>query len=404
MRKLIVSVCIWALVGFCGFFIWKMGMARANVSQNPHQSLKYYKYSAALLADNNRIIGEKITAEQSKHIQQSAKEALAKAPLSDVALVQTALAKTLIRGKFYGYDLFQLAKQRNRYNRRALRGLLAMDIAQNNIPNVFENLDILIRIGGSDLNIYYEAMTQITQRIQNRELVNNYIKKRPVWALKILFDQITIMKIEDIPNVYAALQHYSSPPHSFRDNRKLYERFLEKIILLQAYDQAYVYWAAMFPDNGNYRSSLIHDPDFKGSSAFTPFNWKFIRGQNYFAEIDQPSGMYVSYNGKQDRVLARQIIRLTPDTEYRFDVDGQWDYLNRQGTLIWRVQCLPKRKTIVELMMDENHKEEGLVSAIFTTPKEQCGSQIIQLIGKNGQYSKRIWARVRSVNISVVGP
>jgi hypothetical protein len=225
-----------------------------------------------------------------------------------------------------------------------------------------------------------------------------------VWALKVLFDQINIMKVEDISNVYVALQHYSSPPHSFRDNRKLYERFLEKLIQLQAYDQAYTYWSDMFPESRHSENSLIHDPEFKDSPTFAPFNWKFIQHQDYFSEIDQSLGMYVSYNGKKDRVLTHQTVRLTPDTAYRFDLKGQWSYQDRQGTYMWRVQCLPKRTTIMELRMDEAHKKEGTASAMFTIPKEQCGTQIVQLIGKSGQYSKRIWASVRSVDISVVGP
>jgi len=405
MQVIFRYLSIWLPIFIIGIFMVKICFARIIVSDNPQKSLGYYPgYSRALLAQNEVDIRADIKPAQAEIIQDRAKKALPKAPLSDTVFLQVALAASLTNQGRIRRALFSVAKSRNIHNRRALLNLLAVDVAQNDIAAVVLNLDILIRLGGKDTRPYHESLALLAKSPVGRDTVNTYLENRPIWGYGLLIQWVYDMRINDIPFIMNSITRFSNSAKEREQDRDLHELFIERLTRLGAYEQALQHWQKQSPNNSTASEFLIHDGSFKGSKAFAPYNWQFFRSAQYYAEIDLGGGLYASYADKRSRALVRQVLDLQPGQSYTMDVDGRWVYKQRQGLFLWRLQCLPSGKTVAEIEMNDVSRvgaaDSHPMSLDFKLPETDCAAQQIQLIAKPGQYSERIWARINSVKIA----
>ena len=408
MRFIIKFVLIWSLICFSGLSAWKICTARIIVPTEPGRSLKYFpEFSEALFALNEIDLRENLDTKIAEGIQNRAKQALQKIPISDVPFLQVALAQSLLEKKFSRRDLYGFAKKRNIRNRRVLRSLIALDAAQNDLAGVLLNIDTLIRVGGKNIPAYQNIVLQISTRDEGRVLINEYLESRPIWGKKFLENKMANMTAFDIANVSMFLSKYASSNNELELNRDLQERFLEKLVKLGAYEQAYIHWREIFPADPKFSPPLVFDGEFLGDESYAPFNWKTFRRDNFFAEINKGEGLYASFNGGSAHVLTRQVLRLRPGKTYQLQINARWTYRQRQGKFSWEVKCLPTSKTFVTVdMVNEDSLQitkpkQMLVD--FQIPNEQCDAQHIQLKAQSGQYSKRIWAITDSIKITQVG-
>lgn len=402
MSSLLRFFTICSISIFVGFLIWKICLARIQADDDPQTSLEYDPgNSAALLAQNQALIKlGKLNTKQAKDIQDQARRVLLKAPLNDELFVQFALSNSLVDQKLSHYELFSLAKQRNIHNRSALLSLIVLDMEQNDFDKVVGNLDTLIKLGGKDTRLYQDTLARIATLTKGSEVIDIYLQGRPQWGRSFLSGQINKMTSYNIDNVARSLSKYSSTPQLKSEDRTLHEAFLRKLIALKAYDKAYAYWQTLTQKQGGPSDLLINDPDFKDNSLLLPFSWSIHKTPDYFSERDQNDGLYVSYADNRDRVLIEQILRLKPGQLYTLKIDAEWAYKQRQGQFYWRVLCLPSNTIAVQVHMDDDNLENGVPSINITPSLERCDAQRIQLLAKPGQYSQRIWAKIKSVTLT----
>ena len=125
MRAFIKALLVWPIIILCGFFVWKICMARIFASDDPQKSLELYPgYSVALLAQNETEFQERLSVEQAEKITLRAKKALLKEPLSDLPFLHTSFGKFFGKRKIGQRELLIEARRRNVHNRRALRILM----------------------------------------------------------------------------------------------------------------------------------------------------------------------------------------------------------------------------------------------------------------------------------------
>jgi len=398
-------VLVWVLVFVGGFCIWLVCRARlALIYDWESPGLFYSEYSETLLAKNQANLHVGLNSDQAETIKSRAKAALIKAPLNDKVFSQIALSQFLKNQKFSRQDLFIEAQHRNKRNRNALKSLVALGLEKNDILAVVSNSSALIQLDGSkEASLYLDMINRLSEDPEGREIVNVYLQKRPVWAPSMLRKKISQMSIGNISEVQKALSSYCLIRNNFSVDRELHERFINKLVELRAYNQAFSYWKRNLPEGEN-ANSLIRDSNFRGSAALLPFNWRFITGPKFSGEVHSLEGLYAFYNDSRQRILVEQTLKLHSDQSYQLRIDAEWDYQQGQGMFAWQLQCLPQKTIIMDVSMGNETRNKGNISREFYVPPEHCDMQRLQLVGVPSQYSKRIDALVRSVDITTSEP
>jgi hypothetical protein len=392
---------IWGTLFLCGFAVWKICLGRLHASDNPALSLKLFpENSAALLAQNESLLKTgKLSDTQPKKIKERAETALMSAPLNSMSFVQYGLAEFSLGHTDSLHEIFSMAKRRDIHDRRALRSLIALNITQSDAKNIVSNLDILIRLGGQDLPLYYESLGQISQNIEGRDVIDSYLKNKVVWGLTFLYNRISAMDVKDIPRVSQSLSYFSSFENMSDDDRLLQGHYLKKLVRLGEFETAYTHWKKTMPQSQQDKQPAVFDPEFKGDLSLEPFNWTFSFTESFFAELDREGGLYASFAAPKKQILVQQILLLAPEGHYVMKVDADWEYQERQGVFAWQMQCLPSRENIAEITMDNQSRNGGVMEKEFKLPREGCEAQKLLLAGIPQQYSRRIWAKVKSVNV-----
>ncbi len=416
MRLILKLILVGLSVIICGIFVFKMCIARMVANSDPQQSLRYFPgYSKALFALNEIDLRAPPNATLGQNIQERSQLALPGAPISDLPFLYSAFGKSIVKGELAYRELFLAAKARNIHNKRALRGLVAIGYAKQDFPDVIENLDVLLRLGGRDHTLYRDAMSSMAIDVQGNEIVNSYLQGRAVWGSRVLYEQIVKMGIYNIDLVSKSLSAYSKTSAFSKTmdetnavDKELYEQFLEKLMQLKAYDQVYTYWLRKAGGQSAQPEFFIHDYSFKGSEVYLPFNWKLYSTEKLYAQFDDPEGLYASYADNFQGVLASQVLKLSPSQSYQLEIAAQWTYRQRQGFFSWNISCLPSNQIIAQLKLNDEVLVKGERSALlngeFQVPDEGCTLQKLQLLGSTGQYSQRIWAKTKYAKIIQVRP
>ncbi len=126
----------------------------------------------------------------------------------------------------------------------------------------------------------------------------------------------------------------------------------------------------------------LFNPSFEPLAAPPPFNWSFATAGG----VAEPVGgrLRVIYYGRDDSVLARQLMLLPPGRyQLAMSVSGQ---SADRSALGWSVVCLPQSKTIFTLPLKPN---SGVVAGDFQVP-EGCPAQRLELTGLMGDFPQSI--------------
>jgi len=152
-------------------------------------------------------------------------------------------------------------------------------------------------------------------------------------------------------------------------------RLLNSLVGAGHYDQAQAAWSRFSPQ-AKAEGGLV-DPDFAGG-ALPPFGWSFTSGPAGLAEPDDGGRLHILYYGRDDQVLASQLLMLGPGS-YRLSmrVDGATPSAAPLG---WTIRCLPAAKEVAAIGLAEAGKG-GVLAGTFTVPPSGCAAQRIELAG-----------------------
>ncbi|URD61691.1 hypothetical protein M8312_04045 [Sphingomonas sp. KRR8] len=150
------------------------------------------------------------------------------------------------------------------------------------------------------------------------------------------------------------------------------QRLLSSLVDHRDYARAYALWQQF----GNVASSpraAIYNPRFLVGGAPPPFNWRLSSSPAGTAEPQAGGGLHLLYFGRDDTVLADQIL-LLPAGHYRLSHS-----LRGEPTgLFWALTCLPG-STRQEAALTQNRFD-------FVIPAAGCAAQRLELRGTMGDY------------------
>lgn len=157
-------------------------------------------------------------------------------------------------------------------------------------------------------------------------------------------------------------------------------RMLNGLVEAGRFDEARAAWARF--TGMSVEQDRLFDTEFMAQSL-PPFGWKLTSGSSGIAEPQSGGRLHVLYYGRDDLVLASQLLTLPPG-RYRLSMAV------KTGTpppksLSWAVHCLPDSVLVASVPLDRS----GLVTTSFDVPAGGCPAQQLGLFGKAPEFPTR---------------
>jgi hypothetical protein len=155
------------------------------------------------------------------------------------------------------------------------------------------------------------------------------------------------------------------------------------------YAKAHATWARL---SGIRAHGQLFNPRFADTAAPPPFNWTLTETGEGVAEPDGNGGIDVLYYGRENAVLASQLLLLSPGN-YRLamqvtDVGGE------PGTLHWTLRCANADKVIADLPL-----RAGTAAGSFAVPAD-CTAQWLELKGLAADSPQTIEAKLHHLRLA----
>ena len=151
---------------------------------------------------------------------------------------------------------------------------------------------------------------------------------------------------------------------------------VRKLIEQGQYGKAYATWRLVAGiDRG---AGTIFNPGFRKMPAPPPFNWDFS-ATGGVVEPAPGDRLQVIYYGRQDAVLAEQLLMLAPGRyQLGMDISGP---LGDGGELAWTLSCVPRPEVIFRLPINR----KGRIAGKLSVP-QNCPVQSFRLTALPGPF------------------
>lgn len=139
----------------------------------------------------------------------------------------------------------------------------------------------------------------------------------------------------------------------------------------------------------------IFNPTFKPSAAPPPFNWTFGTAGG----VAEPANgrLRVIYYGRQDAVLAQQLLLLPPG-RYHLAMTVTGQSAGRES-LLWTMTCLPQGNRIFSLPLKAVSGAQG---GSFPVPGN-CPAQRLELTGLLGEFPQSVDIEIGNLRLTKAG-
>jgi hypothetical protein len=126
----------------------------------------------------------------------------------------------------------------------------------------------------------------------------------------------------------------------------------------------------------------IYDPGFADAKAPPPFGWELLSSTVGLAERQPGGRLHAIFYGREDGVLARQLLVLSPGT-YRMSMAVSGDAPQRRA-LSWVIRCDKSDRPFASVTLDVAASRPWT----FTVPP-QCGGQWLELSGRSSDVAQQ---------------
>jgi len=297
-------------------------------------------------------------------------------PLNSSALLVSG-TKAFADGNLGRAEQLLLAASEREPFAPAPRYLLAdLYLRQGRAQAGLAQLDFLIRRVGSTAAALLPAMVQFSRMPGGARQLKSLLSAQPV-----LREQLLEMLAADPRNLSTILtlagpQRRSSAP-------QWQPTLLAAMIANQNYNEAHRVWLR-FAGLPAREANELFNPRFRPNGPPPPFNWRFGNGSAGLAETQPDGGLHILYYGREDTVLAEQVLLLPPG-RYRLKQERAGAMVN----LSWAVVCLPMGPS----------QEAPANGDLHFSVAAGCRAQRLELRGSLADVPTTLDTTIRQVNL-----
>jgi hypothetical protein len=371
----------------------RLTVSAAVEDENPELALKLAPFAPGALASAAmKEVGEAAArgGNPSKATLERLRAVAAAAPLrTESFLVEGALAE---RAGAYGRADKLLLEARARDPRSVAARYLYADTAlrQGNIVEGLKELAVLSRLlPGTSVQLV-PALAEYARAPGSRDKLAGVLAQNPQLKNPLLLSLAADPDNADLVVSLAGPSTASPIP----DTRAWQERLLAGLVARADYQRAYDLWRgfALLPSGSQ---PLLFNGSFKSVGAPPPFNWSFSTSPAGVSEPG-PNGMRVLYYGREDTVLATQLLMLPAGT-YRFEAPVKGDLV--AGALSWTISCVNSKAPLMDLRLGGAAPPAGN----FAIPSSGCPAQTLQLNGHVEEMPEDSDVRIGPANLERIG-
>ena len=166
-------------------------------------------------------------------------------------------------------------------------------------------------------------------------------------------------------------------------------RLLNALVEAARFDQARTAWGR-FTGIAAPRDQLF-DSDF-GAQAMAPFGWQLASGPAGVAEPQDGGRLHVLFYGREDAVLASQLLTL-PAGRYRLSMTVGGG--SPAKALAWTVRCLPASNVIATSQL----ARAGAMVVPLAVPGSGCEAQRLELAGTAPEFPQQAEVRISELRL-----
>lgn len=157
---------------------------------------------------------------------------------------------------------------------------------------------------------------------------------------------------------------------------------LNELVAAGQFERAQSAWAR-FTGISPVRDKLF-DPDFTSIDR-PPFGWSLVSGPAGVAEPQAGGRLHIIYYGRDQLVLAKQLLLLSPGS-FRLSMKVAQSSGDPEP-LGWVIRCLPSETEIMSLPLAST--SGGKVES-FQVPPTGCSAQALELVGRPPEFPQQV--------------
>lgn len=309
---------------------------------------------------------------------------LRRAPLDPLPF-EVGLSRALLLGDEASAERFaDLALQRQPRSAAARLYRLSVSASAGQYDQVLQDYERLRNLRIVDQAVLTEALVGVFAASAEWSALLDYIRNSPSngrsLLARLMREPVPPADLEPVLGVYPDFQ----------------SGYLSRRVREGAYEDAYRAWQTFTGLSDTARSSGVFNASFEPRSEPTPFNWYINKDR---AEFQARGGLYVTYLGTGQPLLARQVLTVRPG-QYALKTQLQGRMPEAGGHLEWHVTCLPTGQTLARSKLAlKTISALETVETTLTIPNTDCAFQRLDLWGRPGAFPRTSRTEILSVRV-----
>jgi len=144
----------------------------------------------------------------------------------------------------------------------------------------------------------------------------------------------------------------------------------------------------------------LFNGQFEKRTIAPPFNWLLINTADVVTEMNVGGGLYVSFNGGNPTVVARQSFLWPEAHEGQLKINGRYQAKRKQGRFDIRIQCQESGTISANILLSD--LGDLALSPIATIPpiEEGCEMAELLIIGRPDIFAERISLTLNALDLT----
>lgn len=367
------------------FFIVRVAAVEAFAARDPARAASLWSgHPRVLLESGLAEVGETAAAgrQVNKVLIRRLIDASAKAPLAPEPFLVRGVEAQMSGNRSLALQSYLAARQRNPRSVAPRYFLADLYLKGGQTGRGLAEISVLARLVPASLPSVAPYLAAYAKTPAAAPQVRRMIQNHPPLELALLNELAA-----DEANARLILSLWSG--RGGDEARPWQGRLLGQLVDAGRYGEARTAWARF--TNISARHDQLFDAEFR-SAALPPFGWMLASGASGIAEPQNGGRLHIIYYGRDDLVLASQLLTLPPG---RYRLTMKVDTTSPASrSLVWRVRCLPSSQPVAMLPM----QQPGPAAASFSLDNS-CRAQRLELSGQALEIPERAEVTVSQLRL-----
>jgi hypothetical protein len=380
VARLLISLLV---AGFVGWWAVKVAAVGALARSNPpaafgiapdHPTAATEMALLEIAVRNGRIA----PADRDRALH-----ALDRAALADEPFLVAGLAAAADGQAARSEALLAEARRRNPRERMARLLLLNRYLSTGRSPEAGTELAVILRLVPDASAALVPQMAQLASDPKTGQGLAALLGRNPQLRDTVLTRLAAAGADPDLVLTLAARSGSGRNPAAPPD----WQHFLlDGLIAKGQVARARQVWLASLAGRGAPPAVGVYDGAFRGAPGAAPFNWDLVSNGEGAAERVSPPALQVSYYGRNNAMLARQLLLLGPGG-YRLQFRADGAAKGEGSRLQWTLACTGAPAPLVQVPLKDIVSAPRTIVATFEVPASGCAAQWLRLEGVAGDVA-----------------